>query len=60
MREAQISDDDVLTAAEVARWLRLSVESVRRLHRTGRLRAIVGVGALRFSRSAVTDFIRGR
>lgn len=52
-------DDDVLTAAEVAAWLRLSVEAVRRLHRSKRLVAIDGSGRLRFSRAAVRRFIHG-
>ena len=50
-------DDEVLTAAEVAAWLQLSVEAVRRLHRRGRLVAIDGSGRLRYSRGAVRRFI---
>ena len=53
------TDDEVLTAPQVASWLQLSVETVRRLTRRGKLRAIAGPGQLRFARAHVRAFIHG-
>jgi excisionase family DNA binding protein len=50
----------LLTTNEVARHLRVSAETVRRLHRRNQLQAVPGIGKLLFRASAIDDFLCGR
>ncbi|MEW6449081.1 MAG: helix-turn-helix domain-containing protein [Pseudomonadota bacterium] len=49
----------LLTTDEVALMLRLSAETVRRLHRAGRLQAVPHLRKLLFRPSEVEAFMRG-
>ena len=51
---------DVLTAEEVAEWLRLSRRTVVRLLETGRLRGTKAGRQWRIERRAVEAFLRGK
>lgn len=47
------------TAIEVAAFFGVCVETVRRLHREGRLRAVPGIRRLLFTTETIDKFLRG-
>lgn len=61
-RRAELPDEALLTVEEVARWLRVTEESVRRWARAGELEGslISTRSGWRFTREAVEEFLRSR
>ena len=60
-RGTEVEVEDVMTAQEVADFLKVSVSVVRRWSRTGKLRGrrLAGQGDWRYFRGDVVAFLRG-
>ena len=57
----ELNSNEIMTATEVASFLRVSVNAVRRWSRNGKLKAyrLGGSGAWRYLKTDVLDFLHG-